>query len=83
MIHNYGHAIGMLDNNDAASVMSLNYLNQNSLALSADDVRGIQSLYGMSIPCPFVYKLIYYLKERIANSILNVRNIILLIININ
>ena len=81
MIHNYGHAIGMLDNNDADSVMSLNYLNQNNLALSADDVRGIQSLYGMSLS--FLCKLTYYLKDRIANSILIVRNIILLIININ
>ena len=80
MIHSYGHSIGMLDNNDANSVMSLDFLNQNTVALSADDIRGIQSLYGMSLL--FRRKLTYYLKERNVSNKVSVRTIILLIMNI-
>ncbi|XP_062950277.1 macrophage metalloelastase-like [Cynocephalus volans] len=47
-VHEIGHSLGLTHSNDQRAIMfpSYRYLNPNTFRLSADDIRGIQSLYG-------------------------------------
>lgn len=47
-VHEFGHSLGLQHSNDPKSIMfpNYNYVNPNTFHLSADDKRGIQSLYG-------------------------------------
>lgn len=44
-LHELGHSLGLGHSNDPTAIM-FPYINYNSFHLSADDIRGIQSLYG-------------------------------------
>ncbi|XP_006907579.1 macrophage metalloelastase [Pteropus alecto] len=47
-VHEFGHSLGLQHSNDPKSIMfpTYRYVNPNIFHLSADDKRGIQSLYG-------------------------------------
>lgn len=47
-IHELGHSLGLSHSSDPKAIMfpTYSYVNPNTFRLSADDVRGIQSLYG-------------------------------------
>ncbi|XP_055971018.1 macrophage metalloelastase [Sorex fumeus] len=62
-VHEFGHSLGLDHSNDPKSIMfpTYSYVDTNTFRLSADDIRGIQSLYGgpetsqLKPPYPDIY----------------------------
>jgi len=50
ILHELGHSLGLGHSTDPGAIMRLNYSGQ--LELGADDIAGIQSIYGAAVPLP-------------------------------